>query len=201
MGIARSIWKHEVDQADKIVCRLVERDRGQSGWKKILLPLFLLDSLRFRRKHKLTRKNLLFTKKLAFEAAREVFQGKPRAEEMRFIEIETKKLLEREKTGFYTEKIRRKQLQEIELLVDHYLGLFNSDRAKYPEMLKVSYQSSKNYLNFLNKLHYAEQEVIQATLATMRKGSKKERASWFNRVKEASQKVRMQEAEKIFPEA
>jgi len=200
MRIARTIWKHEVKQADEIVCSLLERKSEKSGWKKLLLPLLLSEYLLFRRKHKLTRKNLLFTKLLAFKAAREIFQGKPRAEELRFIEIETKKLLEQEKTGFYTEKIRRKQLQEIELLVDHYLGLFNSNRAKFPEMLKASYQSSENYLNFLSKLHRAEQEVIQATISTMRKGSKQERASWFKKLQDTCNTIRMQEAKKLFPE-
>jgi hypothetical protein len=198
MRLARTIWQHEVDQADKIVRCLVERDGEPSGWRKILLPLRLFDYLRFRRKHKLTRKNLLFTKQLAFEAARQVFQGKPRAEELRFIEIETKKTLEREKTGFYTEKIRRKQLQEIELLVDHYFDLFNSNATQYADMVRARYQSLENYLLFLNKLHAAEEGVIQATLATMRIGRKKERISWFNRLKKATQKVGMDEAERIF---
>jgi saccharopine dehydrogenase-like NADP-dependent oxidoreductase len=137
---------------------------------------------------------------LAFEAAKEISRGESHAGEIRFIEIKTTKLLEREKNGYYTEKVRRKQLHEIEMLVDHYLGLLNSNKTQYSEMVIVTYETPKNYLSFLNKLHNVEQEVIKATLATMRKGSKKERFNWFRKVQVASKQVRVEEAESIFPE-
>jgi hypothetical protein len=200
MPNSRAIWKHEVNQAAKVAHNLIERDRVKSGWKKFFLPFLFHDYMRFRKSLNLTRKNLLFTKRLAFDAAKEISRGQARAEEIRWIEIETKKLLKKERKGYYTEKVRRKQLHEIEVLVDHYIGLLNSNKTQYSEMVIVTYETAKNYLAFLNKLHNVEQEVIKATLATMRKGSKKERFSWFRKVQEASKQVRMEEAASIFPE-
>jgi hypothetical protein len=68
----------------------------------------------------------------------------------------------------------------------------------YGEMIKVTYQSKKRYLSFLNELHEIEQEVIQAAITTMRKGSKKDRLRWFRKVQETSKKARMEEVERIF---
>jgi hypothetical protein len=200
MSNLRTIWKHEANQADNIARSLIERNRVEFGWRILLVLPLLGDYIRFTKSLYLTRKNLLFTNRLAIDAAKEISRGKACAEEIRLIEIKTKKLLEKEKKGYYTEKVRRKQLHEIEVLVDHYIGLLNSNRTQYSEMLRVTYETSKNYLSFLNKLHNAEQEVIQATLATMRKGSKKERFSWFRKVQETSKQVRMEEAASIFPE-
>ncbi len=177
----------------------MQSSKVEFGWRVVLLFPLLETYVRFRKRLNLTRKNLLFTKRLAFAAAKEISQGKGRAEEVRFIEIKTKELLEKEKKGLYTEKVRRKQLHEIEVLVDHYLGLLNSNRASFPEMIRTSYQSYKDYLSFLHKLHHAEQEVIQATLATMRRGTKKDRRGWFRKVMETCRQVRMEEAERIFP--
>lgn len=198
MGNSRIIWSHEINQADKIARSLIETRRVRFGWRILFPPSLLLNYIRFRKSLILTRKNLLFTKQSAFDAAKEIFYGKDRALEIRSIEIKTKKILGKEGKGYYTEKVRRKQLHEIELLIDHYLDLLNSNRMSYGEMIKVTYQSKKRYLSFLNELHEIEQEVIQAAITTMRKGSKKDRLRWFRKVQETSKKARMEEVERIF---
>ena len=168
--------------------RLIETESVKFGWRILLLPSFLLDYSRFKKNCFLTRKNLLYTKQLAFDAAKKIFQGQARASEMASIEFKTKNLLDKDKKGLYTEKIRRKQLQEIELLIDHYLSLFNSDKADYDGMIKTVYPSKQKYMTFFNTLQRAEQEVIQAAIATVRKGSKKDRIQWFKKVENVSRK-------------
>ena len=148
----------------------------------------------------MTRKNLLFTRRKAIKAAREVARGGDRAIQMGFIEIETKDLLDREKKGFYTEKVRRKQTREVELLVDHFLRLMNTKENTFEAMVRESYPSGKEYLAFLNRLQQAEQDVIQAAITSMRKGSKKERLNWFKGVRETTRSIRMEEASRIFPD-
>ncbi len=199
MESPRVIWNHEVNQADRIARGLMEEIRVEFGWKALFFPFRLIDYIRFRRRLILTRKNLLFTKQLAFEAAKEIFGGKDPASKMGSIEKKTKDILDKEGKGFYTEKVRRKQLHEIELLIDHYLQLLNSSGTGYEEMIETTYRSKKKYTAFLNKLQQMEQEVIQAAITTMRKGSKNERIGWFRKVKETSKKARIEEAEKIFP--
>lgn len=195
-----TIWNHEIKRANKIARTLVETKKVKFGWRMLLLPFFLLDYFRYKKSLILTRKNLLFTKQLSFDAAKGIFQGKDRPFEMRAVEIKTKNLLDKDRKGFYTDKIRRKQFHEIDLLITHYLGLLNSGQSKYDEMIKVVYQTKAKYLSFLSTLQKAEQEVIQASITTMKKGSKKNRIKWFKKVEETSKRAMMAEVERIFKE-
>jgi hypothetical protein len=199
MANSRTIWNYEVKKADKIAGRLLENSRVKAGWRMLLLPFFLLDYFRFKKNLWVTRKNLLFTKQLAFDGARAIFEGSDRSTEIGAIEQKTKNFLNKDKKGFYTEKIRRKQLHEIEVLLDHYLGLLNSDKSNYDGMTEVSYQTRGKYLSFIDTLQKAEREVIQAAVTTMRKGSKSDRRQWFKRVKEISRQTWIDEAKRIFP--
>ena len=194
----RIIWQHEVRQIDRIVKALLENKKVAFNWKIILLPIFLNKVYQYQKDLRITRKNILYTKKFAFDAAKNISQGKDQAWEFRRIEIKTREVLDNEKKGFYTEKIRRKQLAEIELLIKHYLDLFSSKQSTYAEVIKERYPSKGNYLAFLNALQKAEEEVIQAAITSMRKGSKKERRLWFQKVKETTRQVRMHEADQIY---
>lgn len=194
----RVVWKHEVRQTDQIVRALLEHKKVDLNWKIILLPAFLYHLYRYRKDLRLTRKNLLFTKQLAFDAAKNIHQGKDQAWESRRIEIKTKEVLDKEKKGFYSEKIRRRQLAEVELLIQHYRDLLGGKQSTYPDRIKEIYPSKGRYLAFLNTLQKSEEDVIQAATTTMRKGTKKERRQWFQKVKEATKKVRMAEADEIY---
>ncbi|UCB49946.1 MAG: NF038143 family protein [Deltaproteobacteria bacterium] len=200
MGSSRVIWNHEVHQANKIARSLVDASRIKLGWGILLFPNFLIHYMVYKKNLILTRKNLLFTKRMALDAAKEIEGGGSHAMQFRLVEVKTKKLLDKERKGYYTEKLRRKQLQEIELLIDHYLHLLNSKGKKYAEMIRTTYETRQKYLAFLNRLQRSEQEVIQAAIATMKKGSKQERLTWFGRVEEVSKEARLQEVEQIFPD-
>ena len=194
----RIIWKHEIRQVDRIVKVLLENKKVGLNWKIILLPIFLNKVYHYRKDLRFTRKNILYTKQFAFDAAKNISQGKDQAWEFRQIEIQTQKVLDNERKGFYTEKIRRKQLSEIELLIKHYLDLLSSKQSTYAEIIKDTYPSKGNYLAFLNDLQKAEEYVIQAANTTMRKGSKKDRRQWFQKVKETTKRVRATEADEIY---
>jgi hypothetical protein len=159
MGNFRTIWKHEVAQTDQIVKILLDNKKVAVDWKIMLVPVFLYKVYHYRKDLSFTRKNFLFTKQLAYDAAKNIFQGKEQAWEFRRIEIQTKEILDKEKKGFYTEKIRRKQLPEIDLLIKHYLELFNAKQSKYPEIIKEIYLSKGKYLAFLSTLQKAEEDV------------------------------------------
>jgi hypothetical protein len=194
----RIIWKHEVRQVDRIVKALLEDKKVDLDWKIILLPILLNNVYQYRKNLRFTRKNILYTKQFAFDAAKNIFQGKDQAWQFRQIEIQTQEVLNKEKRGFYTEKIRRKQLSEIELLIQHYLDLFSSEQSTYPAIIKDKYPSKENYLAFLSALQKTEEDVIQAAITTMRKGSKKARRQWFQKVKETTNQVRVTEADQIY---
>jgi hypothetical protein len=96
---------------------------------------------------------------------------------------------------------RKNLLFTKQLLLDHYLGLLNSNRSDYDGMTKVSYQTRGKYLSFIDTLQKAEKEVIQAAVTTMRKRSKSDRRQWFEQVKETTKKAHLAEVNRIFPGA
>ena len=194
------IWQHEVRQADKVAGVLTATSKAKFGWRSLLLPLFLTDFFRHLGRKRRTRKNLLFTKQLAFDAAKNVHKTGEPAWEIRKYEIKTQEILDKEKKGLYTDKIRRKQLLEIQFLMNHYLDLFNVDKSSYQATIKTKYPSRGRYLEFLNKLKKTEEEVIQAAIATVRQGSKKERRQWYDKVRATTKKVRREETDQIYDE-
>jgi len=116
------------------------------------------------------------------------------------VERRTKALLDREKRGVYTDKIRKRQLLEIELLLDHDLKLLRAEGRRLEDLVRACYPDRKAFLSFLGRLHEAEQGVIQASIATVRKGSKQERVRWFRRLSALSQTLRQKDADRFFPE-
>ncbi|UCH20167.1 MAG: NF038143 family protein [Deltaproteobacteria bacterium] len=199
MSKYRIIWDYEQKKANKIARRLLETERIRtSGWRKLLMPVFLPQYIRYRRKLSVTRKNLLFTKKLALEAAKNLQLGKERAQEIRQIEIKTREILNRQTKGLYTEKVRQKQLAEIEFLINYYLDLLDSNQKNYASMLKSKFPSKGKYLSFLDTLQKIEHAVIQASIETVRRGTKKERRIWFENLINAIKEVRRAEVDDIF---
>jgi hypothetical protein len=194
----RTIWKHEVRQADQIVKILLDDQKVPVNWRVILLPVFLYHLFKYRNKLRFTRKNMLYTKRLAFEAAKNIDQGKDQAWEFRQIEIKTKDVLNKEKKGFYTEKIRRRQHPEIEFLINHYQALFKSKQASYSAIIQAIYPSKGQYLAHVTSLQKLEEDVIQAAISSMRKGTKTDRRRWFEKVRETTKTVRRAEADHIY---
>ena len=198
MAITRTIWKHEAREANQISRTLIEDQAVKINWRVILLPLFLMDVINYRYRLWVLRKNLLYTRQLAFEAAQNIIDGQDEGWQVRRIEVKTREALDRDKGGQYTEKIRRKQLSEIEPLITHYVELINSGKSTYPEMLKCVYPAKGRYMNFMNKLRALEEEVIQAAVSTTRKGTKKERRLWFDRVRAVTRDIRMAEVDRLY---
>ena len=198
MRQSRNIWNYEVGQADKIARGLLKTENADLNWKTMLAPSQMAGYIRFGRSLHQIRENLLFTKKLAFHAAKEVYRGNDRAHELGLIVIKTRKILDQRKKGLYTEKVRRRQMDEIEWLIDHYLRLLNSNGVTCEERIKDAYSTKRKFLSFLNRLHKLEQDVIRGIVEAVRKGSGKDRLKMYEKVRIVSEKVRTMEAERIF---
>ena len=198
MNSFHAIKKYEIRQTGRIAGALIDMTKSKFNWRIIVFPFFLYDFIRYRRRLQVLRKNLFFTKQFALEAVKHIHQGKERIWEIRQIEIQTKDTLDKEKKGFYTEKIRNRQLREIEFLIGHYLELLSTNQPGYKDSVKATYTSKGSFLAFLNRLQKFEEEVIQAAITTMRKGTKKERRLWFEKVRAATKKVRLNAADKIY---
>jgi hypothetical protein len=141
---------------------------------------------------------MLYTKRLAFEAAKNIDQGKDQAWEFRQIEIKTQDVLNKEKKGFYTEKIRRRQLPEIDYLINHYQVLFHSKQTTYSAIIKEIFPAKGQYLAHLSSLQKLEEDVIQAAISSMRKGTKTDRRRWFEKVREITKEIRRDQADRIY---
>ena len=146
-----AIKKYEIRQTDRIAGALIDMTKSKFNWRIIIFPFFLYDFIRYRRRLQVLRKNLFFTKQFALEAVKNIHQGKERAREIRQIEIQTRDILDKEKKGFYTEKIRNRQLREIEFLIDHYLELLSTNQPGYTDSIKAAYTSKGSFLAFLNR--------------------------------------------------
>ena len=94
MGNLRAIWKHEVRQTKQICRILIADQKVKLDWKAVLLPLFLLDVIHYRHRLRVLRNNLLFTKRMAFEAARNIANGQEHGWQLRRIEIKTQETLD-----------------------------------------------------------------------------------------------------------
>ena len=200
MDTAQIVWRHEEAQASRVARVLMDTDRMRLTWRAFVLPSALLDLIRMRRQRNLTKRNLLFTKKLAFTAARDIVRGKERALAMGAIEIKTKSILDHQKKGLYSEKIRRRQISEIQILMDYYLSLLNADGNRFEPLLRSAYPTRNKYQAFLSQLQKAEQGVIQASIGTLRKSSKRGRHQWFEKVTTAYKADREKEMASLYPE-
>lgn len=200
MKSAKALRNHELRQTSQIAAALIDRPTSRFRWRIIVFPLFIYDFIRYRRRMQVLRKNLFFTKNIALEAADNIHKGTERAWEIRRIEIKTQEILDKEKKGFYTDKIRNRQLREIEVLIDHYLELLGAEQSSYNDALKAICPAKGSYLAFLNRLRKVEEEVIQAAITTMRKGTKKERRLWFDRVRAATKEIRIKSANRMYDE-
>ena len=196
----KAILKYEERIAKTLAERLTEPKEIDFGIKIIFPLLFFLDYAKIKARLSMTKKNLMLTKKLALNAAKNIKAGGKRKEELEKIITETNKLLEKERKGVYSKKVRDTQLREIDLLIDHYLKLLNAEGEKYKGLVKHAYGSKDGYFSFLKKLREEEERVNQVAIKTLKTGSKKELRKWFDRLEMTTKKVRMEEVKKIFSE-
>jgi len=141
--------------------------------------------------------NFLFTKKLALEAAFNIIEkGKSLAEVKEQLKEKTGNILAADKKGIYSAKIRQKQIQEMEFLIEHYLLLFAAEGKDYAAMVKKAYLHREDYLAFLERLEKLEKEVYLAAMQTVKSTSAKEMAQ---QMEEATYKIRRIDADRMFP--
>jgi len=181
----------------KGIARSVVEMPEVSVWAYMIPLVFILNFLKYRRTREIFTLNFLFTKKLALEAARDIMkEGQPRRDVLAQIEDKTSDILAADKRGVYAEKIRRKQMNEINLLVDHYLKLLEAEGKSYESLVKNAYQTRDNYEAFLRELTLAEKAVNRAAIQTM--GRTQTASELISMMEKATERIRTEEAEKIF---
>lgn len=180
----------------KAVAIAVVKARPLTVWDVTIPIIFILNYMKHKEARELFIQNFLFTKTLALEAALDMIKkGHRREDVMSCIEDKTSKIFASDKNGIYSEEIRRRQMKEIDLLIDHYLKLLEAEGKDYNSLMKNAYQGQKDYTNFLGQLKGAEKAVSLAAEQTL---GTQANAEIVSRMEEATDRVRVAEAEKIF---
>jgi hypothetical protein len=191
----KSILSRERSLAKAVASAVIDTP-SISVWEIMIPILFLFNFLRFKRARETFSLNFLFTKRLALDAALEmVGKGKTKEEAKFQIRAKTGNILAADKKGIYSSKIRQRQMNEIELLMDHYCRMLKAEGKDYLAMVKNAYQNSGEYAAFLKELERAEKAVNQAAMQVVRTHSAEEIVS---RMEEVPEKIRMAEIENIF---
>ncbi|KPK26416.1 MAG: hypothetical protein AMK69_12130 [Nitrospira bacterium SG8_3] len=186
---------HEQSWA-KAVSFAAMRPKPLTVWE-VMIPIFIIfNHMRLKGAREVFAQNLLFTKKLALDAALAMTKNaQSKAHAMTPVEEKTKALLASVKDGIYSEQIRQKQLEEIHLLIDHYCRLLQAEGEDFTTLVARSYNTLNQYSAFLQELKDAEGEVNRAAVKTL--GSQADTET-LSKIEAASHHMRLETAKKIF---
>lgn len=162
-----NILKEERSLAKDISSAIIKL-RPLSAWDVTIPLVFIIKFIKHKRTKEIFALNFLFTKRLALEAARDmVGKEQTKEEAMAQIKEKTGEILSSDEKGIYSQKIRNKQMREIDLLIDHYVKLLQSPAKDYKTMMQNTYQTWQQYNAFLTELKRAEHDVNKAAQQTV----------------------------------
>ena len=179
------------------VARSVVIPKPIGVWEFMIPVIFILNFMKNKQVKELFIQNFMFTKKLALQAAFDMIKlERSREEVIVQIEEKTGNILASEETqGIYSDEIRREQIKEIDLLIDHYCKLFATNGTDYSSLVANAYQNRQSYMAFVEQLKSVEKEVSKAAQQTL--GDKTDTVA-LSRIEAATARIRMAEVEKIF---
>jgi len=162
------ILAHERSLAKRVASSVIE-PRPVGVWEFMIPILFLLNMFQYKRTKEVFSLNFLFTKKLALEGALDMIKENLSPDEvMARIKRKTGELLTSDAKGIYSQKIRQKQLKEIEFLLEHYRMLLQAEGKDYASMARNAYPSRQDYDTFLEQLKIIERGVNRAAQQQVR---------------------------------
>ncbi|MHC4458101.1 MAG: NF038143 family protein [Planctomycetota bacterium] len=167
-----------------------------SVWEVMIPIVFILGYMRSKEQREVFSQNVLFTKKLALEAAYDMIQKNTSREAViDRIKSKTDQLLSSVPANIYSKTIRQEQLKEIDLLIDHYSKVIQAEGEDYSSLVAGAYHNRDEFKAFQTRLKSAEEKVAQAARQTLGGNTDSAMAA---RIEQTVDKLRMAEAEKIF---
>jgi len=189
------ILSRELAMARSAAIRVL-KPKPFSVWEVLIPIIFILSYMRAKEQRELFAQNLIYTKKMALEAAFEIVnENKNKEEVLTKIDHKTKTVLNDVGEDIYSEEIRQCQMAEIDLLIDHYLSLLKADGDIYSTLIMGAYQTKVNYAKFINTLKDAEKWVTLAACKTL--GDKTDTGT-LAKLESAMDTIRQKEADDIF---
>ena len=189
------ILSHESAIARSVAAASIKA-RPFSVWEVTIPIIFIFGYMKSKETREVFAQNVMFTKKMAIQAAFDILKkGQTRESVMERIRSKTQEMIASVPDGIYSAEIRREQLKEIDLLIDHYCRLLNSQGNDYDSLVLNAYQTPDRLADFFERLQEAEDSVGRAARNTL--GSSAD-ISTLERMKSAMKKSRLKETEKIF---
>lgn len=191
-----AILAREHARARQIAFEVI-KSKPLSVWEVLIPIVFIMGYMKSKQEREIFAQNLLFTRKTALKAARDIHRRRLTRHEVRAeIEEQTGRLLTAVADGVYSEDIRHSQHVEMELLLDHYLLLLEAAGGEdYDGWVRAAYGSRANYDRFLSELAAAEKKVNQAARRTL---GERADTSVLARIETATESLRAAETDKIF---
>ncbi|MEJ2728681.1 MAG: NF038143 family protein [Deltaproteobacteria bacterium] len=172
------------------------RPKPFSVWEVLIPIIFIFGYMKSKETREVFAQNVLFTKKLALQAAFDMLKkGQTRESVMQRIRSTTREMIAEIPGGIYSAEIRREQLKEIDLLVDHYHRLLNSEGDDYDSLVFNAYRTPQRLADFFERLQKAEERVGRAAQSTL--GANADTAT-LDRMNAALRDIRYKFTEKIF---
>ena len=189
------ILAHETAIARSVALAVIQ-PKPLSVWEVVIPILFIFGYMKSKETREVFAQNVLFTKKMAMQAALDMLKkGQTREFVMERIRSKTREMITSIPGGIYSEEIRREQLKEIDLLIDHYCKLLNSEGANYDSLVFNAYRTPRGLADFFERLQQAEEEVARAAHNTL--GGNADTRT-LEKMKAVTRKSRIKETEKIF---
>ena len=189
------IFKRERSMAQGLALSLI-RFKTLTVWEIMIPVIFILNYVKLKHSREIFVENQMFTKKMALDAALDMKKKDASPETvMAQIQSKTKELVSSVPGGIYSDDIRRQQLKEIDLLIDHFSQLLNAEGNDYASLVTYAYQTAADYSSFLEQLKSAENEVMAAARRTL--GDQADMAT-AEKIESITDNMRAAEVKKIF---
>jgi len=190
------IYNYERFIGNSVALRVI-KSKPIGVWEFLIPIVFILHFMRNKQSRELFIQNYMFTKRHALDAVFKMLKkGLSIKDAVSGIEDKTRALLTAPETqGIYSETIRQQQMNEIDLLFDHYNKLLGAEGEDYVALARNAYGSRQNYFIFHEQLKSAEKKVSDAARQTL--GSKADVAALL-KIEKATEEIRQSQIEKIF---
>jgi hypothetical protein len=161
------ILEKEQSMARTLALSLI-KPKPLTVWEIMIPVIFILNYVKLKHSREIFIQNQMFTKKMALDAALDMKKKDISKDAvMAQIDSRTKELVVSVPGGIYSDDIRQQQLNEIDLLIDHYGHLLNAPGTDYTSLVTKSYQTAAAYSSFLDALKSAEKAVMNAAHRTL----------------------------------
>ena len=190
------IYNYERLIGSSVALRVI-KSKPIGVWEFLIPIVFILHFMRNRQSREIFIQNYMFTKRHALDAALKALKkGVSRNEALSRIDEMTSALLTAPETqGIYSETIRLQQMNEIELLFDHYHKLLSTKGEDYGVLVRNTYRSRQNYFIFHEQLRSAEKEVSDAARQAL--GAKAD-IDTLVKIENVTEEIRQSQIKKIF---